>query len=233
MLGSLKHLDALLKDTFKNPHKANGTAHNSDTETTTTNISLPVNEEISLKSNDIDTDEAKRKVLDRFNSANPHVSSNVQSQPNTSSIILSKSISQVKSQPTTSQNPLHFDPLISPERENSENKTLSNDDTITASSTNDLSEIKLMIMDLSKTLINRMNILENKIDEHKNQTIQINNLLTNTVLPSLFDLADIIHQTPNLDSRVRTKLENIQMNIRSSQQQQQQQTSTMKDLMDI
>jgi len=73
-----------------------------------------------------------------------------------------------------------------------------------------------------------MNIIENKIDEHRNQTIQINNLLTKTVLPSLFDLVDIIHQTSNLDPCIRTKLENIQMNIRSSQQQ-----TEMKDLMEI
>lgn len=144
-------------------------------------------------------------------------------------MILPKSIQQIKSQPTSQFSP-HFDPFISPEREIQEFKSLTNDDTIIASSstTNDLSEIKLMIMDLSKTLINRMNIMETKIDQHKYQTMQIDNLLTNTVLPSLFDLADIIHQTPNLNSRVRTKLENIQQNIRSSQQ-----PSEMKDLMDI
>ena len=60
--------------------------------------------------------------------------------------------------------------------------------------------------------------------------IQINNILTNTILPSLLDLADIIQETSstNLDPRIRTKLENIQTNIRSSQQQ-----TEMKDLMEI
>jgi hypothetical protein len=228
----LKQLDALLKSTFKNPSKTNGTAYNSDSETTNPNISLTINDENSTKMIDIDSDEPKRKLLDLFNTSNPTVSSLVQSQPNTSSIILPKPIQQVKSQPTS-----HFDPFISPERNIQEldtsiktpyDKSSSNDDTITALSSNDLSEIKNMIMDLSKTLLNRMNLIENKIDEHRNQTIEINNLLTKTILPSLFDLADIIHQTPNIDSRVRTKLENIQTNIRASQHQ-----TEMKDLMEI
>jgi hypothetical protein len=228
----LKQLDALLKSTFKNPSKTNGTAYNSDSETTNPNISLTINDENSTKTIDIDSDEPKRKLLDLFNTSNPTVSSLVQSQPNTSSIILPKPIQQVKSQPTS-----HFDPFISPERNIQEldtsiktpyDKSSSNDDTITALSSNDLSEIKNMIMDLSKTLLNRMNLIENKIDEHQNQTIEINNLLTKTILPSLFDLADIIHQTPNIDSRVRNKLENIQTNIRASQHQ-----TEMKDLMEI
>ncbi len=228
----MKQLDALLKSTFKNPSKTNGTAYNSDSETTNPNISLTINDENSTKMIDIDSDEPKRKLLDLFNTSNPTVSSLVQSQPNTSSIILPKPIQQVKSQPTS-----HFDPFISPERNIQEldtsiktpyDKSSSNDDTITALSSNDLSEIKNMIMDLSKTLLNRMNLIENKIDEHRNQTIEINNLLTKTILPSLFDLADIIHQTPNIDSRVRTKLENIQTNIRASQHQ-----TEMKDLMEI
>jgi hypothetical protein len=225
-LGSLKQLDALLKNTFKNSSKTTGTAHNSDTETTNPNVSLTINDENST----IESDESKRKLIDLFNSSNPTVSLTVQSHPNISTLILPKSIQQIKSQPTTTD----FDPFISPERnldiliKTSHDKSLSNDDTIIASSSNDFSEMKLMIMDLSKTLLNRMNIIENKIDEHRNQTIQINNLLTKTVLPSLFDLVDIIHQTSNLDPCIRTKLENIQMNIRSSQQQ-----TEMKDLMEI
>jgi len=235
-LGSLKQLDALLKNTFKNSNKTTGTAHNSDTETTNPNVSLTINDENFTKLSEIESDEPKQRLIDLFNTSNPIISSIVQSQPNTSSIILPKSIQLFKSQPTI-QIPIHFDPFISPEREiqeldtlikTSNDKSLSNDDTITALSTNDLSEIKLLIMDLNKTLINRLNIIENKIDEHRNQTIQINNLLTKTILPSLFDLADIIHQTPNIDSRIRTKLENIQTNIQSSQQQ-----TEMKDLMEI
>ncbi len=233
-MGSLKQLDALLKNTFKHSSKTTGTAYNSDTETTNPNISLTITDENSLKANEIESDETKRKLFDLFNTSNSTVPSIVQSQPNISSIILPKIIQQVKSQPT-SQISTNFDPFISPERNIQEfkalhDKSLSNDDTIIASSSNDLSEIKSMIMDLSKTLINRINIIENKIDEQRNQTIQINNLLTKTILPSLFDIADIIYQTPNIDSRIRTKLENIQMNIRSSQQQQQ---TEMKDLMEI
>jgi hypothetical protein len=189
---------------------------------------LTINDENSTKTLEIEPDESKRKILDLFNTSNPSVPPLVQSHPNISSIIPSKSTQQIKSQPTS-----HFDPFISPERTTQELNTsiktpLSNDDTITALSSNDLSEIKMMIMDLSKNLLNRMNTIENKIDEHRNQTNQINNLLTKTILPSLFDLADIIHQTPNIDLRIRTKLENIQTNIRASQEQ-----TEMKDLMEI
>ena len=38
-MGSLKQLDQLLKNTFQNPSKTTGTAHNSDNETTNTNVS--------------------------------------------------------------------------------------------------------------------------------------------------------------------------------------------------
>ena len=221
----MKTLHTLLQNTFKNPTKSVG----SDTETTK-------NDEISPKIFENETDEQKRKLIDLFNTSNPTVSS---SQPNTSSLILPKSIQQVKSQPTI-QLSTDFDPFVSPEKNIQElenllktpnRRSISNDDTIVPSPTslNDFSEIKSMITDLSKTLLNRMNIIENKIDEHRNQTIQINNLLTQTVLPSLIDLTDIIHQTPNIDPSVWTKLENIQTNIRATQQQQ----TLMKDLMDI
>ncbi|CAF5216093.1 unnamed protein product, partial [Rotaria magnacalcarata] len=48
-------------------------------------------------------------------------------------------------------------------------------------------------------------------------------MLTNTILPSLLDLTDIIHETAssNIDIRIKTKLENIQTRIRTTQQQQQ------------
>jgi hypothetical protein len=233
-MGSLKQLDALLTNTFKNASKSTGTAHNSDTESTNANVSLTINDETSTKPLDLDTEETKLKLIDLFNTPNTNVS--VQSQPNTSSLIIHKSNQQIKSQPT-SQIPTQFDPLISPERNPREfdqslktpnDKSLSNDDTITASSAsvNDLSEIKTMIMELNRTFSNRMNAIENKIDEHRNQTTKINHLLTTTILPSLIDLADIIHQTPNLDSRVRTKLEYIQSTIQAGQQQ-----TEMKDLM--
>lgn len=229
-LGSLKQLDALLKNTFKNPSKSTGTAQNSDTESTHPNISLTIHDDKSL---DLEILDSKRKLLDLFHPSVTKSSPLVQSQPSTSSIIHPKSLPQVKSQPTS-----QFDPLISPERTNPTldttiktppEKSSSNDDTITASSSStDLSEIKSMLMDLTKSLFIRMNIIENKIDEHRHQTMQINTLLTQTILPSLADLADIISQTPTLDSRVRTKLENIQRNIRPSHP-----TSETKDLMEI
>jgi hypothetical protein len=239
-MGSLKELDALLKNAFKNSSKTTGTAQNSDNESAnnnTSSISLTINDENSSKIIDTELtptnklDETKRISIDLFNSPTPGIPSVIHSQPNTSSIILPQTVQQTKSQPTS-----QFDPLISPLRNTPEleillyEKSSSNDDTITGSSSNDISDIKSMIMDLSKTLINKMNTIENKIDQHRTQTIQINNLLTNTVLPSLMDLADIISETStDLDPRIRTKLENIQTNIRTTQQQQ----AEMKDLMEI
>ena len=230
VLGSLKQLDALLKNTFKNPSKSTGTAHNSDTESTHPNISLTIHDDKSI---DLELTDSKRKLLDLFHPSTTKAPHLVQSQPSTCSFIRPNTLPQVKSQPTS-----QFDPLISPERNNQTlnitiktppEKSSSNDDTITASSSStDLTEIKSMLMDLSKTLFLRMNIIETKIDEHRHQTMQINTLLTQTILPSLADLADIISQTPTIDTRVRTKLENIQRNIRTSQQQ----TET-KDLMEI
>ena len=82
-----------------------------------------------------------------------------------------------------------------------------------------------------------MNVIETKIDDHCQQTRKINQMLTNTVLPSILDLTDVIQETSpsDLDGRVRTKLETIQTRIRTSQQHQQQpqQPNEMKDLMDI
>ena len=87
-----------------------------------------------------------------------------------------------------------------------------------------------MIMDLSRTLLGKMTVIEKKIDEHRQHTQQINQLLNETVLPSLIDLSDIIHETSmNLDPRIRTKLESIRTNIRSTQDQQ----AEIKDLMEI
>ena len=240
VLGSLKQLDALLKNTFKNPSKSTGTAHNSDTESTHPNIALTINDENFSKPLELELPESKQIFLDVFHTPNSKSPILVQSQPNIPSTILPKSLPpQVKSQPTS-----QFDPFISPERVNAELDTFiktppeksssSNDDTITAlsASSTDLTEIKSMLMDLSKTLFIRMNILEQKIDEHHQQTMQINTLLTQTILPSIADLADIISQTPIVDSRIRTKLETIQRTIRISQQPPPPQVET-KDLMEI
>ncbi|UJR16001.1 hypothetical protein I4U23_002918 [Adineta vaga] len=237
MLDSLKHLDALLKNALKNPNKSNGATQSSDTETASTNISLSTNNETSVKLSEIESDEAKLNLIDQHNISKSIGSSIFHSQPNTSSIILPVPIQQIKSQPI-SYISTHSEVLISPDRnideletllKSPQNRSLSNDDTIIGSS-NDISDIKLMITDLSRTLLNRMNIIESKIDEHRNQTNQINHLLTTTVLPSLFDLTDIIDENPNLDSRIRTKLEYIRATIRSTQQQQPSET---KDLMEI
>ena len=61
-MGSLKQLDALLKNTFKNPSKSTGTAHNSDTESANPNVSLTINDENSTKPLDLDAEENETKT---------------------------------------------------------------------------------------------------------------------------------------------------------------------------
>jgi len=224
-------------NTFKKQNKTAGTAHSSDGEAANTNTpsipSIPItnndekteNETISNESSLI-IDDKNRKILDVFNNSNSSPQQTIQS-------------SQTLNEST------HFDPLLSTDNSHLQEletllkstfqKSSTNDDSIgispQISSTNDdISDLKLMIMDLSKTLLNKMNIIETKIDDHYSQTRKINHMLTNTILPSLIDITDIIQETSstNLDLRVRTKLENIQTRIRSTQQQ-----TEMKDLMDI
>jgi len=255
--GSLKHLDALLTSTFKTSGKTNGTAYNSDTESTSNTlppVSLVINDELLSKPMDIDpltndlitgSDETQVKLLDLFTHPSPTAPLILHSQPSTStSHIITPSLSQTKSQPASRTMSSDFDPLISPEQSIDSLETLlktpcekssSNDDTIIAASSNELSEIKSMLMDLSRTLLTRMTIIEQKIDEHRQETQRIDHLLTQTVLPSLIDITDIIQETSvtNIDPRVRTKLESIRTNIRSTQVQQQQQQMEMKDLMEI
>jgi hypothetical protein len=221
-------------NTFKKQNKTAGTAHSSDGEaannTTPSLSSLLVTNnddknETETISNDssMTIDDKKRNIVDVYQS--PQQSLTIPQQLNEST---------------------HFDPLISPDNGNLHEletllkstfqKSATNDDTIAISpqisSTNDdISDLKSMIMDFSKTLLNKMNRIETKIDEHFSQTRKINHIVTNTILPSLLDLTDIIQETSpsNLDVRVRTKLENIQTRIRTTQQQQNE----MKDLMDI
>jgi hypothetical protein len=209
-------------NTFKKQNKTAGTGHSSDGETATTTIpSLPItnndDESISNESS-LTIDDKKRKIIDTYNN-----SSNQSPQQTIK-------ISQILDEST------HFDPLLSTDngtlqdletllKSTFQKSTTINDDPINlspqiSSTTDDISDLKSMIMDLSKTLITKMNIIETKI----------NHMLTNTILPSLSDITDIIQETSstNLDPRVRTKLENIQTRIRSTQQQ-----TEMKDLMDI
>ncbi|CAF4998398.1 unnamed protein product, partial [Rotaria socialis] len=215
-------LDALLTSTFKNSSKTVGTTQNSDSEMGNTNVSLPTNYDIATRAMEIESD-LTNKSNEKQQSSSPLVPSVVQLEPDEASIIISQLVQQAQAQPA-----IHFDGITLVNRNNSESdslfkpiddRSLSVDDSITAVSSNDLSDVKLMIGDLSKIFINRMNTIENKIDEQRNQTLQINNLLTRTVLPSFMDLAAIIHETPNLDSHVRSKLNVIQMNIRIAQKQ--------------
>lgn len=107
--------------------------------------------------------------------------------------------------------------------------------TQTSLTTNDeLVDLKSMILNLSRTLLTKMNVIESKIDEHCQQTRRINNLLTNTVLPSIIDITDIISETlpQPVDERIQTKLERIQSGIRLTQQSSPSAIET-KDLMDL
>lgn len=210
-------------NTFKKPNKTTGTAHSSDGEAANTStpsiisVSLINNDdknEIDTISNDLSltVDEKKRPL-----------NSNISPQQVTEST--------------------HFDPLISTDNGNlQELETLLKstfqksppiEETITITSTNDeLTDLKSMIMDLNKNLLYKMNTIEAKIDEHCNQTRKMNYMLTNTILPSILDLTNIIQETSstNLDPQIRTKLDTIQTRIHTTQQQQQ---TEMKDLMDI
>ncbi|CAF1078874.1 unnamed protein product [Adineta ricciae] len=238
--GSLQQLEVLLMNTFKKPNKATGTAHSSDGEAATTNtqpinsVSTLTNEDknevetMSIDSSSLLAEDKKRPINDV---------SNTSTQSSQQTIKLSQQLSEST----------HFDPLISTDSGNLQEletllkstfqKAPPNDEMLTISpqvstSTDDLTELKSLIMDMSRNLLTKMNIIETKIDEHCTQTRKINHTITSTILPSLMDLTDIIQETSatsNLDVRVKSKLENIQTRIRSTQQQQ----NDMKDLMDI
>jgi len=224
-------------NTFKKPNKTTGTAHSSDGETVNTNNSL-------ISSIPILNNDDKNEIETVSNESSLTIDEKNRFNHSNSSSQQPVKISQQLNEST------HFDPLISTDNDNLQEletllkstfqKTFSNQESITISpqisSTNDeVSDLKSLIIDLRKTLLNKMNIIETKIDDHCFQTRKINHMLTNTILPSLVDLTDIIQQTPssNQDINVRTKLENIKTRIHITQQQQQQQQTEMKDLMDI
>ena len=238
MSSSLIQLDVLLKNTFKHSIKTTGTAHNSDTEVVNTNVpsvSLTVNNENSTKMTKTESYLIGKSDKNKQN-PNPNVSLTTYSQPNTLLVASSKPIEQTKLQPMASQILTGVNQIISSERNTGDlvsspkmtyDKSSCNDETIMTPLSSNLFEIKLMITDLCKTLLNRMDTIEMKIDEHKNHTIQINNLLTKTILPSLIDLTAIIHEIPNLDPHIRAKLEYILTTI------QQQKPIEMKSSLDI
>ena len=142
----------------------------------------------------------------------------------------------------------HFDPLINSDSQNilelenllhgayQSNQNRISEETIQltsqlSTSTDELSELKSMIFDLSQKLITKMNNIETKIDDHCQQALKINQMLNDTIIPSIIDLTDIIQHSPAIqaDGQVRTKLVDIQKRIRNSQEQ----PIEMKDLMDI
>lgn len=225
-------------NTFKKPSKTAGTAHSSDGEAANTNISTTASNSIinNDDKNDIEStpndpsvtiDEKSRQTMDIFKNSNV-----IPQQP-------AQTIPPVLSEST------HFDPLISTDTGNLQDlETLLKstfqkppviNDAVTLSpqvstTADDVSDLKSVIMNLSSTLLNKMNVIEAKIDDHCSQTKKINHMLSNTILPSLLDLTDIIQETsPNIDPRIKTKLENIQTRIQTTQQQQ----TEMKNLMDI
>ncbi|CAF5203102.1 unnamed protein product, partial [Rotaria magnacalcarata] len=204
MSGSLQQLEVLLMNTFKKPIKTTGTAHSSDGEATNPNIptvAFTTNTNNDDK-NGIDTiqnessitfDDKNRKAIDIFNNVN--------------------AISQQTiAIPPTLNESTHFDPLISTDSGNLQDletllkstfqkspvniEAISLSPQISTTTVNDdISDLKSMLMNLSSTLLNKMNVIESKIDDHCSQTKKINHMLTNTILPSLLDLTDIIHET--------------------------------------
>ena len=225
-------------NTFKKPNKASGTAHSSDGEAANTNT--PSLSSVPLVNNNDDRNEMEPTTTTTIDS------SLIPDEKQRANYPIPSSQQSIQ-KPSQLSESTHFDPLISTDNENlqeletllqstpqkylppNESRTISP----SATSTNDeISDLKSMIMNLSQTLLNKMHIIETKIDDHCSQTRKINQMLTNTILPSLGDITDIIQETSssNLDARVRTKLENIQVRIRTTLQHQQ---TEMKDLMDI
>lgn len=224
-------------NTFKKPSKAAGTAHSSDGEAaaTTTNSVQSMPSVPTL----IDDERADNESIAVDSSSS--VTADERRRPGTSDVA-TKPASQLSES-------THFDPLISGESGNlQELETLlkstfqkppSSDETISFSpqvstSTDDLSDLKSMLMDMSRSLLTKMSVIENKIDEHCTQTRKINQVINQTILPSLMDLTDIIQETSPpgaLDSRAQSKLATIQTRIRSTQQHSH--PNEMKNLMDI
>ena len=218
-------------NTFKKQGKT-GTAHSSDGEAA--NATTPSMSSVLVMNND-DKNDGENQLND---------SSLTIDEKQRLNNLMSSPQQSVQMTPQLSES-THFDPLISNDNGNLQEletllkstfqKSISNNESSPQiSSTNDdVSDLKLMLMNLSHSLLTKMNTIENKIDEHCTQTRKINQMLTNTILPSIVDITDIIQETSsttNLDPRVRTKLENIQTRIRLTQHQQQ---TEMKDLMDI
>jgi hypothetical protein len=218
-------------NTFKKPNKTTGTAHSSDGEAANTNA--PSISSVLVMNND-DKNEIETMSND---------SSLLIDEKQRMNHLISSSHQTVQITPQLSES-THFDPLISNDNGNLQEletllkstfqKTISNNESSPQilSTNDDISDLKSMIMNLSQNLLNKMDIIETKIDDHCLQTRKINHMLTNTILPSIVDITDIIQESSstNLDSRVKTKLENIQTRIRLTQHQQQ---TEMKDLMDI
>lgn len=226
-------------NTFKKQNKASGTAHSSDGEAANTNT--PSLSSVSVVNNNDDKTETELTTVDSplITDEKQRLNYPISSSPPQPSILKSSQLSEST----------HFDPLISTENGNNlqeletllqstpqksfplnESRTIS---PTTASTNDDLSDLKSMIMNLGQSLLNRMHVIETKIDDHCSQTRKINQMLTNTILPSLGDITEIIQETSsssNLDPRVRTKLENVRARIRTTLQHQQ---TEMKDLMDI
>lgn len=226
-------------NTFKKQNKASGTAHSSDGEAATTTTPSLSSVPVMNNNDDKNETESTSTTVD-----SPLISDEKQ-RPTYHPISSSCQPSIQKSSQLSEST--HFDPLISTDNGNlqeletllqstpqkilppNESRTIS---PATASSNDEFSDLKSMIMNLSHSLLNRMHIIETKIDDHCSQTRKINQMLTNTILPSLGDITDIIQETSssNLDPRVRTKLENIRLRVRTTIQHQQ---TEMKDLMDI
>ncbi|CAF5007851.1 unnamed protein product, partial [Rotaria socialis] len=172
MSGSLQQLEVLLMNTFKKPIKTTGTAHSSDGEATNPNIPTTASTTTTNNDdkNDIDTiqnessitfDDKNRKAIDIFNNVNTIAQ-------------------QAIAIPPTLNESTHFDPLISTDSSNLQDlETLLKSTfqkppvnieaislspqistTTTTTANDDISDLKSMLVNLSSTLLNKMNVIE-------------------------------------------------------------------------
>ena len=166
-------------NTFKKPIKPTGTAHSSDGEATNPSIPTTITACSSMINNDdkndidttpnessITTDDKNRQTIDMFN--------------NTS--MVSQATIPI---PTALNESTHFDPLISTDSGNLQDletllkstfqKPPVNIETMSLSpqistTPDDISDLKSVIINLGTTLLNKMNVIETKIDDHFSQT---------------------------------------------------------------
>lgn len=230
---SLQQLEALLKNTFKKQGKTAGTAHSSDGETAN-----PITG--TIHSVHTVSNEERPDAESSIGNETCSILNDDKRLQNNEQLINS-------SQQSTLLDQRSFDPLISTECNESISelhtfcqgsfKSIhSGEDQTRMSSqisgtSDEMNDLKSMLAHLGKSLLSKMDSIETKIEDQRQQTRTMNKILTETILPSMMDLTTIIQQTPSLsaDEQIQERLRNIQTRIDRSQQQ----PNETKDLMDI